>query len=247
MEKMLILTHKGDLPPEIVKDILKKDDVKSESEGKKEEGQDEVDSKMKAKGQDEVDNKQKDNEDSKIRKDARKKAKLIWSQIRKDVQTKIATKNFLKWAKGDLFWINDIGNNPAGKINKERSPILFEAERENLDDKERLFWKTMIKEYLYPLNPSEKEKKETKKLLRDFKIQISLGFVLVNVMWVTAIFMLQAYQDVLGMKWPLGGKLEDILFDQGALENQNQITLKYEYLQLDPIGLVFVVAFTHRP
>ena len=101
----------------------------------------------------------------------------------------------------------------------------------------------MIKQYLYPLNPSTEEKAQTAKELKDFKTQISLGFVLVNIMWVTAIFMLQAYQDVLGMRWPLGGKLNDLYFDQADLETANVVTLHYEYLQLDPIGLVFVVAF----
>jgi len=154
---------------------------------------------------------------------------------------------FLGWAidaeGGDSFWINDIESDPAGCINKERSPILYHAERKDLDSKERLFWKNMIKQYLYPLNPTKEEKAQTAKELKDFKTQISLGFVLVNIMWVTAIFMLQAYQDVLGMKWPLGGKLNDLYFDQADLETANVVTLHYEYLQLDPIGLVFVVAF----
>ena len=142
-----------------------------------------------------------------------------------------------------LFWFNDSDTSPAGRINKERSPLLFHAKREVLDPKEYYFWKYMIEKYLYPLNPSKEEKAKTAEELKNFKTQISLGFVLVNIMWVTAIFMLQAYQDVLGMRWPLGAKGPFLFFDQADLEKANVITLNYEYLQLDPIGLVFVIAF----
>ena len=78
-------------------------------------------------------------------------------------------------------------------------------------------------------------------------------------MWVTAIFMLQSNTDILGWKWPLGAKgkimislvsffqfllLGPILeFETGDSENMNQIVLNYEYLRLEPVGLVFVVAF----
>ena len=101
----------------------------------------------------------------------------------------------------------------------------------------------MIEKYLYPLNPSAEEKAQTAEELKQFKTQVSLGFVLINIMWVTAIFMLQAYQDVLGMRWPLGAKGPVLYFDQADLEKANVVTLNYEYLQLDPIGLVFVIAF----
>merc|ERR1712062_734929 len=182
--------------------------------------------------------------------EALQRAKLRWKKLRNDVKTRAANKRlesmeleFLGEAEGKSFWFNDEDGSPGGRINRERSPLLFSAKRDHLSDKEQFFWNNMIEKYLYPLNPTPDEKKRVADELKEFKTQVSLGFVLVNIMWVTAIFMLQAYQDVLGMRWPLGAKGPNLVFDQADLEKANVITLNYEYLQLDPIGLVFVVAF----
>ena len=39
---------------------------------------------------------------------------------------------------------------------------------------------------------------------------MSLAFVLLNSMWVTAIFMLQSNTEILGWRWPLGAKGDTI-------------------------------------
>ena len=78
---------------------------------------------------------------------------------------------------------------------------------------------------------------------KELKNSVSLGFVLINVMWVTAIFMLQANTEVLGMKWPLGAKGPIITFETDNPEEATLITLQYEYLRLEPVCLVFVLAF----
>ena len=57
---------------------------------------------------------------------------------------------------------------------------------------------------------------------------VSLSFVLLNVMWVTAIYMLQAKKDVLGLKWPLGAKGPSITFDTSDVEKSNMMILEYE-------------------
>ena len=236
MEKMLIHANKGDLPDHIVKDLLKDVKVNTEEE--------------KGGGQDEVDIKKNNEEKEPMSEEALQKAKLRWKKLRNDVKTRAANKRlesmeleFLGEAEGKSFWFNDEDGSPGGRINRERSPLLFSAKRDHLSDKEQFFWNNMIEKYLYPLNPTPDEKKRVADELKEFKTQVSLGFVLVNIMWVTAIFMLQAYQDVLGMRWPLGAKGPNLVFDQADLEKANVITLNYEYLQLDPIGLVFVVAF----
>ena len=64
--------------------------------------------------------------------------------------------------------------------------------------------------------------------------------MLLNVMWVTAIYMLQAKKDVLGLKWPLGAKGPSITFDTSE---SNMMILEYEYLELEPVGMVFMIAF----
>ena len=53
----------------------------------------------------------------------------------------------------------------------------------------------------------------------------------------------QANTDLLGMKWPLGAKGPLLTFDTSNPELANQIVVEYEYLRLEPVGLVFVLAF----
>ena len=78
-------------------------------------------------------------------------------------------------------------------------------------------------------------------MLKAFKNQISLGFILINAILVTVIFMLQLNIDLLGMKWPLEKKGPILTFDTEDVEHSNQVTLTYDYLKLDPIGLLFIL------
>ena len=66
---------------------------------------------------------------------------------------------------------------------------------------------------------------------------------MINVLWVTAIFMLQSNTDLLGLRWPLGVKGPEISFDTTSPEEANLIYLQYEYLRLEPVGMLFVLAF----
>ena len=91
-------------------------------------------------------------------------------------------------------------------ISFKRCEFLAKAKRGELDEHEIKFWKDMIKEYLLPLDKNEDQEKKQKQDLKEFKNSMSLGFVLLNAMWVTAIFMLQSNTAVLGWKWPLGAK-----------------------------------------
>ena len=101
----------------------------------------------------------------------------------------------------------------------------------------------MIKEYLLPLDENKEEKKKISEGLKELKNGVSLSFMLLNVMWVTAIYMLQAKKDVLGLKWPLGAKGPSITFDTSDVEKSNMMILEYEYLELEPVGMVFMIAF----
>ena len=101
------------------------------------------------------------------------------------------------------YWFKD------NDYNKERCSILANASEKHLGPDEKIFWEAMIKKYLLPAKKDEaqqKKEEEEKKQLTEFKNSMALGFVLLNAMWVTAIFMLQAYTDILGMQWPLGAK-----------------------------------------
>jgi len=135
------------------------------------------------------------------------------------------------------YWIQ---NHPE---NKKKCPLLVKAKEKKIKEKEVQFWKDMINEYLKPLDEDKEEKKKISEGLRELKNGVSLSFMLMNVMWVTAIYMLQAKKDALGLKWPLGEKGPIISFDTTNVEKSNLMILEYEYLELEPVGMVFMIAF----
>ena len=44
--------------------------------------------------------------------------------------------------------------------------------------------------------------------LYELKNKYASGFIMINAMWVAAIFMLQKHQDQLNVRWPLGEKVQ---------------------------------------
>ena len=114
-----------------------------------------------------------------------------------------------------------------------------------LDDEEIQFWKDLIANYLKPY--SQIEDKETKarvtKELLELKNEYALSFVFVNIIWITLIYMLQSYAQILGVRWPLGGKGPYISFDTSDVENANLVIIEYDYHRLDPIGMFFALTF----
>ena len=163
---------------------------------------------------------------------------LLWGKLRKKASTAVFMQRSvsqIKEEEGRHFWFK------KSNENEKRCKILNNADEEHLDHKETTFWNQLIEEYLAPLQINQEQKEKTASELREFKIQVSLAFVLINAMFVTLIFMLQAHQDLLGLRWPLGAKGPILTFNSADLESANVITLNYEYLKLDPIGLVFVV------
>ena len=176
-----------------------------------------------------------------------KSAHKLWSKAAGKARQKAKMShmsNFVAAAKekkkDDRYW------SEKNELSEKRCKILADAELhilEEFDRKEALFWDNLIEEYLRPIDKDKEKEKRVKKELTDFKNNYSLGFTIVNAMWVTAIFMLQSYTSILGLKWPFGAKGPTLQFDTADLEHSNIIILNYEYLRLEPIGLVFVVAF----
>ena len=138
---------------------------------------------------------------------------------------------------GEPYWME------KNEENLRKCEILAKAKQINLQPDEADFWKDMIAKYLKPLDEDKDQKKRVEEGLRELKNAVSMGFVLINVLWVTAIFMLQTNTEVLGMKWPIGGKGPEISFDTSNPEEANLVYLQYEYLRLEPVGVVFVCAF----
>ena len=138
----------------------------------------------------------------------------------------------------DAYWIRN-------RSNHERCKALNDAEEKDLDHAENMFWRDLMREYLQPIKniTDEETIKEDKKGLKKLKNSAALGYLLLNTMWVTAIFTLEANVDVLGIKWPLGAIGPTIVFNPDNIEMNTLIIVTYEYYTLDPIGFVFVIAF----
>ena len=65
------------------------------------------------------------------------------------------------------------------------------------------------------------------------------SFLMINSIWVIMIFLMQDNKDVLGIRWPINPTLTSLTWN---LDDQI-IFLEYDYLQLEPIGLIFVIWF----
>ena len=153
------------------------------------------------------------------------------------------------------YWIED------NKENREKCPLLVQARRERIEEREIRFWADMIEKYLKPLYENKDDKKkvtysiphytnfillnQVKEGLKELKDSIALAFILLNSMWVAMIFMLQANSDTLNSQWPFGAKLNNVTFESNLTpgQDQNIVFLSKDYLAIDPIGGSFMVMF----
>ena len=85
----------------------------------------------------------------------------------------------------------------------------------------------------------DKRNEEIQGLL-ELKNSVAVGFILINVMWISAFYMLQAHTMQLGIKWPLAAKLVNITYNTADVR---QIILHYTYLKVDVLGMFFAVGF----
>jgi chitin synthase len=108
------------------------------------------------------------------------------------------------------FWMeqsNQVKNGPIHKLSKE----------------ETTFWWDMIDIYLKPLEKNVKKEKQQAAGLIDLRNQMAFGMVMINGLWIVALFLMQLQKDSLSIPWPLPGDQPD--------------------LALEPLGLVFLVFF----
>lgn len=71
--------------------------------------------------------------------------------------------------------------------------------------------------------------------LRDIAV---FAFVMLNALFVLIVFLLQLNKDSLHIQWPFNAK-NFIIYDPST----NEITIERDYLELEPIGLMFVLFF----
>lgn len=115
---------------------------------------------------------------------------------------------------------------------------LKDGDTETISAAEEQFWVDLIDKYLKPLDMTEKDKENMQNqliALRDISV---FAFTMGNALFVLIVFLLQLNKQYLHVRWPLNVK-NTIIFDPDTFE----ITIQRDYLNLEPISLLFVVFF----
>ncbi|CAB3381251.1 Hypothetical predicted protein [Cloeon dipterum] len=107
-----------------------------------------------------------------------------------------------------------------------------------LTNEEEQFWKDLIDKYLYPLDEDLNQKEQIAMELKVLRDKTVFGFFMLNAMFVMILFLIQLNKDLLHLNWPLGVK-SNISFEMKTKE----IFIDNEYLELEPIGIVFLLSF----
>ncbi|XP_063977240.1 chitin synthase chs-2 isoform X2 [Diachasmimorpha longicaudata] len=122
------------------------------------------------------------------------------------------------------YWLTDAG--------------LKKGEVDVLSMQEESFWKDLLAQYLYPIDEDKAEKARIAGDLIELRNKSVFAFLMFNALFVLIVFLLQLNKDQLHVVWPLGVKT-NITF----VEETSEVHVSKEYLQLEPIGLVFVFFF----
>ena len=117
-------------------------------------------------------------------------------------------------------------------------PDLKNGDRDTLTMAETKFWNDMIDKYLKPLELSEADKKEVAAALINLRDMVIMAFVMINALFVLIVFLLQINKEMLHIKWPWQAK-NTIVY----LTDRNEVQIEREYMQLEPIGIIFVGFF----
>ncbi|CAG9760021.1 unnamed protein product [Ceutorhynchus assimilis] len=106
-----------------------------------------------------------------------------------------------------------------------------------LDKKEENFWKDLLDKYLHPI---EDDKEKVAKDLKDLRDKMAMSFFFINIMFVTVTFLLTLKKEILHLNWPFNPSVN---FTYSAATNINEIIVNKTYLELEPIGFVFLIFF----
>ncbi|XP_059060464.1 chitin synthase chs-2 isoform X2 [Achroia grisella] len=117
-------------------------------------------------------------------------------------------------------------------------PELKKGEVDFLTPAELQFWKDLIDKYLYPIDANKEEQARIAGDLIELRNKSVFAFVMFNALFILIVFLLQLNKDQLHVDWPLGIKT-NITY----IEDTGEVLITKEYLQLEPIGLVFVFFF----
>lgn len=115
---------------------------------------------------------------------------------------------------------------------------LKDGDTETISAAEEQFWVDLIEKYLKPLDMTPKDKEFMQSQLKALRDVSVFAFTMGNALFVLVVFLLQLNKQYLHVRWPLNVK-NNIIFDQDTSE----IIIQREYLNLEPISLLFVVFF----
>ena len=106
----------------------------------------------------------------------------------------------------------------------EKTDQVKNGPRMKLSNDEIKFWYEMIETYLKPLEKDVKKEKQQAAGLIELRNQAAFSMLMINGIWVTALFLMQLNKDSLSIEWPL-------------------LPGDAEPLMLEPLGLIFLIFF----
>lgn len=109
---------------------------------------------------------------------------------------------------------------------------------EFLSHEEEVFWNRLIAKYLYPLDEDKKQLEKTAEALKDLRNEYLFKFFMINALFVLIVFLMQLKKEILHVNWPFGATY-NISYDAGT----NEVHIDKDYLQLEPIGCLFILGF----
>jgi chitin synthase len=100
------------------------------------------------------------------------------------------------------------------------------------------FWRDLIDKYLYPIEQNKEHQARVAFELKELRNRMVFAFFMLNALFVLVVFLLQLNKEILHVDWPLGVR-ENITVNPDT----NEYIVDKEFLELEPIGLVFVIFF----
>lgn len=100
------------------------------------------------------------------------------------------------------------------------------------------FWKDLIEKYLFPLDQNKEHEARIANELKELRNRVVFAFFMLNALFILVVFLLQLNKDILHVDWPFGVR-ENITINPDT----NEYIVEKEFLEMEPIGLVFVVFF----
>ncbi|ODN00837.1 Chitin synthase 1 [Orchesella cincta] len=100
------------------------------------------------------------------------------------------------------------------------------------------FWRAMMDKYLLPLDADKGKEKEMAGKLIDLRNKVAFTFLMCNAVFVILVFLLQLEKNTVHINWPYGADV-----NVTYIANSAEVGVSFDYLELEPIGLVFVGVF----